>query len=41
MSELLRVEREGPIASVVLNWPEKLNALSFANMATGGPLSTE
>ena len=36
MSELLRVEREGPIASVVLNWPEKLNALSFASWSELG-----
>ena len=36
MSELLRVEREGPIASVVLIWPEKLNALSFASWSELG-----
>ena len=28
MSDLVLVEREGPIATVVLNRPEKLNALN-------------
>ena len=36
MSELVLVEREGPIATVVLNRPEKLNALSRATWAELG-----
>ena len=36
MSNLVLVEREGPIATVVLNRPEKLNALSRATWAELG-----
>ena len=40
MSEIVLVEKEGPLALITLNRPEKLNALDYALRRSQSPATT-